>query len=199
MNLQFKNAVEKFNEIILNELTKESINVWVAGGSIRDYFMGIPVKTDFDLFFPNEDAHTKAFAYFLNNNATVKWESDNGIKLSYKNKTFDLIKKYFVTPEDTINAFDFTVSMFAIDNMKVYYGETSFIDLSKRQLMINKITFPISTLSRAFRYYKKGFVMCKGEMLKLAKSLQSIPKEENLETINLNDIVSFGKYFIGID
>lgn len=46
--------------------------------------------------------------------------------------------------------------MFAVDNEKIYHGETTFIDLAKRQLMINKITYPASSMSRAFRYYKKG-------------------------------------------
>jgi hypothetical protein len=68
--------------------------------------------------------------------------------------------------------------MFAVDQEKIYHGETTFIDLAKRQLMINKITYPASSLSRAFRYYAKGFRMCNGEMKKLFEAIQSAPKEE---------------------
>jgi hypothetical protein len=42
--------------------------------------------------------------------------------------------------------------------------------------MINKITFPASTLSRAFRYYKKGFTMCLGEIKKLIDAIKEEPK-----------------------
>jgi len=93
--------------------------------------------------------------------------------------------------------------MFAIDRQKVYYGETSFIDLSKKQLMINKISMPASTLSRAFRYYKKGFIMCNGEMLKLLVSIQNMkvetPNDERVENL-IDDVnTSSGRIFWGFD
>jgi len=92
--------------------------------------------------------------------------------------------------------------MFAVDFENIYYGETTFIDLAKRQLMVNKITYPASTMSRAFRYYKKGFNMCLGEMKKLIVSIQDMPKQEqtsseiNEDNISSGDVMGF---FIGID
>src|SRR5690606_5616037 len=124
--------------------------------------------------------------------------------VKYNGKTYDLVKKFFESPQSTIDAFDFTVSMFAVDNEKVYYGETSFIDLAKRQLMINKITYPASTMSRAFRYYKKGFSMCQGEMKKMVEAIQAMPKQEkqdeneNTETPPSGDD-GVGIFFAGID
>ena len=202
--IQFDNAIEKFGKVILNELKEANISCWVAGGCLRDYFMGKAVKTDYDLFFPSEVEFTKAKDYFAKNNAETKWESDNGMKVVYNGKTYDLVKKYFATPQETIEAFDFTVSMFAVDTEKVYHGETTFIDLSKRQLMVNKITYPASTLSRAFRYYKKGFSMCLGEMAKVIKSIQDMPKpveETEQDNTTEEDMSSADKMqmFIGID
>lgn len=170
-DIRFKNCVEKFRKVILNELLEEEIQCWVAGGSVRDYFMGIPIKTDIDIFFPDKNNYDKASNYFKKNNAIIKWESDKGMKILYKNKTFDIIKMFFKNPKETINAFDFTVSMFAVDKDNVYYDDMSFIDLSKRQLMINKITFPESTTSRMNRYLKKGFNICNGELYKIIKSI----------------------------
>ena len=94
--------------------------------------------------------------------------------------------------------------MFAVDTETVYYGETTFIDLAKRQLMINKITYPASTLSRAFRYYKKGFSMCLGEMKKLVESIQDMPKpeKENNQESEENTNQSSGEamgFWLGID
>jgi len=198
--IQFDNCVERFGKIILTELTDAKITCWVAGGSVRDYFMGVKIATDYDLFFPNQKEFNKAANYLTNGGAEVKWESDNGMKVKYNGKTFDLVKHFFSTPLETINAFDFTVSMFAVNDKEVFHGQTSFIDLSKRQLMINKITYPASTMSRAFRYYKKGFSMCIGEMAKLVESIQNMPKievDESDETEKSS--MDMASIFTGID
>lgn len=183
--IQFENAVERYGKIILTELKESKINCWLAGGALRDYFAGVIIKTDYDLFFPNDDEYQKCSKFFKDKEAIVIWESDNGMKVKYNKRKFDLVKKFFPGPQETINEFDFTVSQFAIDTEKVYYGETSFIDLAKRQLMINKITFPASTMSRSFRYYTKGYIMCQGEMKKLFEAIQDTPKE--VPDINPND------------
>lgn len=201
--IQLDNAVERYGKIILTELKEAGVNCWLAGGALRDYFMGIAIKTDYDLFFPNEVEYNKAKDHFKKQNAEVKWESDNGMKVKHKGKTYDLVKKFFDTPQATIDNFDFTVSMFAVDNEKVYFGDTTFIDLAKRQLMINKITYPASTMSRAFRYYKKGFSMCLGEMRKLVEAIQDMPKPEiEQSTGDENERPSSGDnmvFFFGID
>ena len=177
--IQLDNAVERYNKIILTELKEAGINTWIAGGTIRDYFMGVKITTDYDLFFPNEEEYEKAKNFFKDKEAEVKWESENGMKVRYNGRTYDLVKKFFETPQATIDAFDFTVSMFSVDSERVYHGESSFIDLAKRQLMFNKITYPASSMSRAFRYYKKGFSMCQGEMKKLVESIQSMEIDKN--------------------
>ena len=202
--IQLDNAVERYGKIILTELKEAGIKCWIAGGVLRDYFMAVKITTDYDLFFPNELEYEKAKTFFKAKEAEVKWESDNGMKVKYNNRTFDLVKKYFESPQSTIDAFDFTVSMFAVDNDRVYFGESTFIDLAKRQLMINKITYPASTMSRAFRYYKKGFTMCQGEMKKMVEAIQGMPKEEKKDgdTENTNEPPSgdgAGDFFIGID
>ena len=180
--LQFENAVERYNKIILTELKEAGIKCWIAGGCLRDYFMAIKITSDYDLFFPNEIEYEKTKTFFKTKDAEIKWESDNGMKVKYNKRTFDLVKKYFDNPQATIDAFDFTTSMIAVDSENVYHGATTFIDLAKRQLMINKITYPASTMSRAFRYYKKGFTMCVGEMRKIVEAIQNMPKKENEES-----------------
>lgn len=202
--IQLENAVDRYGKLILFELEEAAdVTCWLAGGALRDYFAGVPVKTDYDLFFPDIAEYTKAETYLRRSGAEVKWESDNGCKLVYKNRTYDLVKLFFPTPQATIEAFDFTVSMFAVDTEKVYYGESSFIDLAKRQLMINKITYAASSLSRAFRYYKKGFVMCSGEMKKLFEAIQQTPSEPEPDQTPTDDQQptsgELAAFFAGID
>jgi len=205
--IQFENAVVRYRKMILDEMKQKDITCWIAGGAIRDYFMGKPIKTDHDMFFPNEEEFRKGHEFFLSQGAEVKWESDNGVKLKFGGRIYDLVKKYFPDPQATIDAFDFTVCMLAVDTERVYHGQTTFIDLAKRQLILNKVTYPASTMSRAFRYYKKGFSMCLGEMQKLVESIQDMPKPEPpKEGDTASDggedpdkETSFGKFFIGID
>lgn len=201
--IQFENAVKRYNSLILGELKDNGITCWIAGGALRDYFAGVKVNTDYDLFFPNETEYKKCADYFKSKDCKIKWESDNGMKIVYNGKTYDLVKKFFADPKETIDAFDFTVSMFAVDSENIYHGDTTFIDLAKRQLMINKITYPASTMSRAFRYYKKGFTMCSGEMKKLCEAIQNMPKvveepkdQDNNEEPSSGDLAGF---FSGID
>lgn len=197
--LQLSKAVERYNKIILKELKDNGVVCWIAGGAIRDYFMGVPIKTDHDIFFPDEDNFNKAVKFFKSVESKVKWESDKGMKVVYNKRTFDLIKFYFPSPQECIDAFDFTVSMFSVDSDRVYSGSTSFIDLSKRQLMLNKLPYPASTMSRAFRYYKKGFLMCQGEMRKLCEAIQRMPVVDQSAGDD-NDTPSSGEgFFTGID
>lgn len=185
MDIRFQNCINKFNDIILTELYEKEIKCWVAGGSVRDYFMGVPVKTDIDLFFPDLVNYNKAAKYFKDNDAEIKWESENGMKVLYKKKTFDLVKIFFKNPKETINNFDFTVAMFAVDKDNVYYDDMSFVDLSKRQLMINKITYPESTASRMNRYIRKGFYICNGELYKIIQSIGKKYVEEHETNKNI--------------
>ena len=64
--IQFENAVNRYKSMILDDLNKKGIKCWIAGGSIRDYFMGVPIKTDHDLFFPDLENFNKAKMFFLN-------------------------------------------------------------------------------------------------------------------------------------
>ena len=64
-----------------------------------------------------------------------------------------------------------------------------------------------SSLSRAFRYYTKGFRMCHGEMKKLFEAIQCAPKEEKRTVNNTVDLKKqeqmssgeLGAFFAGID
>ena len=50
----------EFNKLILDDMSKNNINCWIAGGVLRDYFAKDPMVTDCDVFFPNEGEFDKA-------------------------------------------------------------------------------------------------------------------------------------------
>jgi len=181
---KINNAPYYFSQIILGDLYDRGIDCWIAGGSVRDYFMDVNA-VDYDIFFPNKKEFNKAKEFFESKNATKEWESENGVKYSYQGRIFDLVKIYHPSPESTISYFDFTTAMFAVDDKNVFVGDTSLKDLEERILVINKVTFPDSTLNRAFKYYQKGFKMSAEESQKLAKIIKEMPlKSGNDDFLN---------------
>lgn len=194
MTIQLQNCIKYFNTLILRELQEVSI-CWMAGGCIRDYFSTGKLDSDIDIFFPDADQFEKCRKYLIDSkersiktivdekevvriipkeNAVVLFQNDNVVKIKYKGRKYDLVKKYFASPELTIEAFDFTVCCAAVDGKSVFTHDTFWIDLAKRQLMINKLPFPLSTLWRLQKYIKKGYTICSGEMLTLAKAIEKL-------------------------
>jgi len=190
--IQFENCVKYFNKLILDEL-KDIAICWVCGGCVRDYFSVGKLTSDIDIYFQSEDDYLKVKKYLVDDSirkvtetgddnvvtiktfpkkkAKVIFENDNVTKVIYNGRQFDLCRKYFTDAATTIQEFDFTVCCAAVDIKQVYHHDTFFIDLSKRQLMINKLPFPLSTMWRMQKYIQKGYFMCSGEMLKLSKAI----------------------------
>lgn len=175
-----------FNNLILGELRRNGINSWIAGGALRDYFLSKPLKSDCDIFFPNLSEFNKAKNYFMSKRAKIIWESENGIKVTHKGNTFDLIKIFNPSPKDTISRFDFTISMFATDGKEIYYGENSLKDLQDKKLVLNTMVNPLSTLKRVLKHYKKGFTMSAEETKKLYGFLNNLPYDESDDLLSAN-------------
>lgn len=190
--VQFDNCVNYFKALILDELSgieensditdKGIIHVAVVGGAVRDYFLGeLNSGTDIDLMFRTEKDYQKALLFFKQLKKILPIKEDNhGTKLKYNGRTYDLIanfyygrKGHFIELQEAINRFDFTVAMFACDSEGVYHGDTSFIDLAKKQLMINKLEFPERSVYRAFKYIAKGYRICHAESAKLINAVKS--------------------------
>lgn len=179
-------TVVYFNNLILNELRKNGIDSWIAGGVLRDYFTEKPLKSDCDIFFPNIGEFDKAKNYLQSKGAKTIWESDNGMKVTYKGNTYDLVKIFAKNPMDTIARFDFTISMLATDGKDLYYGNNSLKDLQDRKLVINTIVNPLSTLKRVLKHYRKGYTMSAEETKKLYGALNNLPYDDSDDLLSAN-------------
>lgn len=175
-----------FNNLILGELRRQGIDAWVAGGVLRDYFLQKPLKSDCDIFFPNATEFEKAKNYLLSKGAKIIWESENGMKVTYRGNTYDLVKIFTPNPMATISRFDFTISMLATDGKDLYYGNNTLKDLQDRKLVLNTIVNPLSTLKRVLKHYKKGFTMSAEETKKLYGALNTMPYDETDDLLNAN-------------
>jgi len=175
-----------FNNLILGELRKNGIDCWIAGGVLRDYFSEKPLNSDCDIFFPSLAEYNKAKNYFLSKGSSVVWESENGMKVTHKGKTFDLVKIFAKNPMETIARFDFTISMLATDGKDIYYGKNALKDLQDRKLVINTVVNPLSTLKRVLKHYRKGFTMSADETKKLYTALNNLPFDSSDDLLNAN-------------
>jgi hypothetical protein len=168
---QVTNAISYFKHIILDKL--EGVDCWVAGGAVRDYFSVGRPQSDIDIFFPSQEQYDLADKK-LEGNFVI--EDTNNAKLySFDKKKIHIIKKqFYANPQITIEDFDFTVCCAAIDRIKLYNNQNFFIDLAGRRLVINRLTYPLSTLQRMQKYIKKGYWICNGGLLELAKGIQKV-------------------------
>lgn len=186
-NIRFENLLLFFKPTI-DLLSSINVEYMIGGGCIRDYFTSTKI-TDIDIFTPNRYNQLMILSFFLNNGAEIILNNDKVVKLKYNNITYDIIKMNFDNPTTLLNSFDFTVCQFCIDyNLCFYYSEESFIDLSKRQLMISNLPYPESTMLRVNKYNNKGFRICNEELTKIINSIKNV--NVNLHPYNIKTYTS---------
>jgi len=160
-----------------------SLNFYCAGGAIRDIFDGnLGSFSDIDLFPREQKDYDNLIALLRDKfNATEEKENDFNtsfnvqFKIEKKNdngeeleEVFEFIvqvvKFYHSSVEDLLDKFDFTICQFLYSgrNDEFVLGENSLLDLKNKKLVINKITYPLSTMRRFFKYTNKGFYACSG-------------------------------------
>lgn len=165
-------CVKSFKENIFDKI---DFDCWVAGGCIRSFLTGENFS-DVDLFFKNEEEFSKALNYFTGKNHKLILDNINCKKIYLIDETFtvDLVKRFYSSPEDCIKEFDFTVCCCAIDKERFYEHERFEKDLNDRKLVINTLPYPLSTLRRLQKYIKKGFSICNGGLLDIAKAISEL-------------------------
>jgi hypothetical protein len=161
------------------KLDSEDCRFWIAGGCLRDYFSLGYHASDIDVFFPSREDFDKFSSISKFEGAgKIIFENENTKRLLFtlngKDVIVDLIKKFFSSPEETISEFDFTICCVAMDRLFFYCNSTFFIDLAKKRLVVNKLPYPLSTLQRLQKYIIKGFRICNGGLLEIAKAISEI-------------------------
>lgn len=167
-----KRVAGYFDAMFFNVINVE-FNYWIAGGSIANKMTGN--YSDFDFFFHNEEELGKVKNWLIDNGAKLEFESETAYHIKWNNKDIDLVRHYYSTPTDCISNFDFTVSMVAIDAEGVLYHHENFYEhLAHRALIINKITYPLSTFKRVLKYQKKGYHICNAGIQKIMQGYKDI-------------------------
>ena len=156
---------------------------WLAGGALRRTLAGRPLDSDFDYFF--RDAEQLAtFAQGLEARGLKKVrETEHHVQYkghlagAMRDVDVQLIRfRYYDTPCAVIDSFDYTICQFAFDGLSVTCGDYSLWDLGRRRLVINRITYPVSTMRRLLKYTKQGFTACGGCLARILTETAQSPE-----------------------
>jgi hypothetical protein len=157
---------------------------WLAGGAVRRLLIGDPLTSDFDFFF-HDETQLNEFAKALKDKGakeTAKTEHQITYSLTIEDKPriIQLIKiGYYISPNEVLDSFDFTISQFLYDGTNLYCGTHSLWDLARRRLALHKLTFGVATMRRLIKYTKQGFTACAGVMQSILEAVVNDPKTIN--------------------
>jgi len=169
----------------------------IAGGFLTSVITEEDKSKDVDFFFASEQAFRDIIALLLKDAAFHKengsWAYDGytikGDKMPDLDKLGDI--RYLVfehptrpalqllrmvwydSPEHVIDTFDLTIVQFAVTRAGLVYNPVSWIDLSRKRLVLHRMQFPASTLRRIIKYAHKGFYACPGSLAKICEEIQA--------------------------
>ena len=139
---------------------------WVAGGAVRRMFTdGIIHVSDIDIFYKNEEDFEK-ISKMIESRDDYKSNSTNFAYKTFilKNENvyiLQLIKKPFLSVNELLNDFDFTICMAATDGWNWITDDRFFNHLEKKILFLNNFTperrSKISISKRIAKYCSYGF------------------------------------------
>lgn len=156
---------------------------WIGGGAIRRTLIGQALDSDFDFFFRSQEHFDK----WLENKPktmNVVRETKHHVQLegTVGGSKLPIVVQginfqYFPNGAPTvIDAFDYTITQFALSGVSLYTTDIALWDLGRRKLSINKVTYPVATMRRMLKYTKQGFTACAGCMQTLLTETAKSPE-----------------------
>jgi len=179
------------------------IYFWIAGGAIKDFFIGKSPK-DYDFFFVSQEDRKVAQKRLLEIGATKLKNLPHGERYTYKNNYYDMVcwsdsnesLASAKTPEEMIKLFDFTIGMAALDNKGKFVCHDDFEKhIKSKTLVRNSIQDrrPRINNKRLLKYIKEGFTIDSENLLKWLEDQEAtfeyrrkINTKRNLNKCNTN-------------
>ena len=124
----------------------------IAGGIWADTLIG-RVHKDVDVYFPSQEAVTKAFKdlYIL---------TPKPSRANLRVGQFEFMRFiYFPSATEVIESFDLSCVQIAYDGALWHFGEHTLEDISNRYLRLQQVNCPLAVQTkRLTKYMEKGFV-----------------------------------------
>ncbi len=155
---------------------------WVAGGAPRRAITN-KEESDFDFFFPSEDA----LAAFVSRLKESGFEVSSDGKMNttlfgkigeekQRSVKVQAIKIYAPTVEEVLSSFDFTICMFGDDGTgELVMHDMAIFDLLNKRLVVNRISYAASSVRRMLKYAKQGYTLCDGAITALLEAVGTDP------------------------
>lgn len=166
-------------------------NAIIAGGSITSLFTNTEIN-DIDVYFRNKEdlsrflcgAFSKECGWLQLMHMTdrsVLLSDHSGLKIQL------IVYKFFDSPKEVFDAFDFSVNMGAYD-FKVggfVLDERFLRHNSQRYIEINtKTDYPLISVLRVDKYREKGYRISKPQLLALLMSVSDLKMENWLDVVD---------------
>lgn len=185
----------KFLKLLLDNLPSMA---FVAGGAIESIFRGEQPKDYDVYFSSeaayadlicnildsqdDEDSFWYPYAEHLDDDDFLFKPDENkrfiDITATDKPKIQLITTMLYENPEHTLSTFDFTACMGAAEvvnsdlegnpDHNIIIHPMMAVDVARKRLVLNRMTFPASTLRRMVKYTHKGYYACPGSIEKIA-------------------------------
>lgn len=155
---------------VLNIIDPNTNGPWLAGGAIRRLIAKSKIDSDFDVFFKSEDQLLKWLERIKKQETSVeeiKNEFNTTLQIKVNSEIVKLQAihfKYYSSPQEIIDSFDYTICQFAVDGNHLVTGDYSLFDLANKRLVLHKMTYGVATLRRLLKYCNQGFTACNGTL-----------------------------------
>ena len=155
---------------------------YVAGGCFKNILSNEKPR-DIDVFFKSKEDFDKGLSvYESNENFSKVYENENAVGFKYKNQMIELCKKQFLSINDMLSIYDFTIVKAAYtleDGEHFFYRSHRFFeDLHQKRCVIDgEIILPANTFERSLKYSRYGYSLCKESKLKLIDAIRGLSED----------------------
>jgi len=167
---------------------------WIAGGSLFRTKLGLPISTDIDIFFKNDQQmqeyksklrskyEGKKFEFVTDSNS--KYAHNIFIKYMGRDYKIQLITtNYYDSACKLLDNFDLNICQIAYDGHSLYVAEGVMESIDNRQMSINTVNNASYVMLRCMKYAKLGFYMAKSDVDKFFHLIQ----KNNIVTVLSNE------------
>jgi hypothetical protein len=156
----------KLNDFITFGLVAPGSGVYLAGGALRTLVDPDDTVVDYDLFFKDRETCDFLLDYFSKIKYMQKiFECPEGKLYSFKHPKLGKIQficeEFYQDGEHVINLFDINACCFCWDGESLFTTREAIKNVNKKQITLNAVTYPVSTLKRISKYAAKGYYIGK--------------------------------------
>lgn len=148
-------------------------SVWLCGGCIRSWFTGDEKTKDIDVFAKNQPSLDNFRRLNRIEDSHLSWKHDRADTYRFRDAPIQLIKVFSDDILTTLDKFDYTICQFGYDGEIIYSTVQAVWSVLTKRLSVHQIQtgYELDSIRRAFNYQKRGYEVCSGTILELAKAI----------------------------